>query len=113
MVHPAAVQLYSVTLSSKSVRMLLNTVQTGTACTVPAIHTVHGGQLLGLRPITLPGETPWTDRPADAPPYLGPMELHLQLPDAQIEIIFKRERLLHLATVLAETLLELEDSPLA
>ncbi len=64
-----------------------------------------GPCLLGLRPITPPNEIPWTERPADAPPHLGPMELYLRLPDAQIAIIFRRERLLRLATILAEILL--------
>lgn len=104
LIHPAAVTTYSVAISRKSARMLMHTMESGDACTVPAEHPTHGSRLLGLRPITLPNEIPWTERPADAPPYLGPMELYLRLPDAQIAIIFRHERLLRLATILAEIL---------
>lgn len=112
-VHPAAVDKYTVHLQRRSIEMLIRTIESGDACAVPAIHTVHGGRLLGLRPITLPNEPSWTDRPADTPPYLGPMELYLQLPDAQIAIIFRRERLLRLATILAELLSILPERPVA
>ncbi len=110
-IHPAAVTTYSLSISRRSVQMLMHTIESGDACTVPVEHPVHGNRLLGLRPITLPHEIPWTDRPADAPPYLGPMELYLRLPDAQISIIFRRERLLRLATIFAEILLlEMNDA---
>jgi hypothetical protein len=108
-VHPAAVDRYTIVLRRPAIQMLIRTIETGKACAAPAFHTVHGGRELYLRPITLPNEPSWTDRPADAPAYLGPMELELQLPDAQIAIIFRRERLLHFATILAELLLLLPD----
>lgn len=112
-VHPAAVDKYTVELRRPSIEMLIRTIESGDACAVPATHPVHGERLLGLRPITLTNEPSWTDRPADAPAYLGPMELYLRVPDAQIAIIFRRERLLKLATILAELLLILPERPVA
>ena len=109
-VHPGAVSRYTVRLDRAGVRMLLDTIASGEACAVPAKHPIHGDRLLGLRPITLPHDVPWTNRPADAPPYFGPMELYLQLPDAQIEIIFERNRLLRLAGALSMALDELTEA---
>ncbi len=103
-IHPGGVTTYTVRVARAGIHMLLDTVESGNACAVPAEHAEHGGRLLCLRPVTLPNEIPWTERPADAPPYLGPMELYLRLPGAQIAVIFRRERLLRLATVLAEIL---------
>lgn len=109
-VHPAAVTVYSLRLDRAAVRMLLDTIAAGNACAVPAQHAEHGERLLGLRPVSLPNEPQWHESPADAPPYHGPMELYLHLPDAQVEIRFRRKSLLELATVLAMALEEMADA---
>jgi hypothetical protein len=103
--HPGGVTAYTVRIARPAIQVLLDTIESGNACAVPATHPVHGGRLLCLRPATLPNEPPWTDRPADASPYFGPMELYLRLPGAEFSVIFRRERLLRLATALAEILI--------
>jgi hypothetical protein len=109
-VHPAAVTVYSLRLDRDAVRTLLDTIAAGNACAVPARHAVHGERLLGLRPVSLPNEPRWHESPADSPPYHGPMELYLHLPDAQIEIRFRRAALLELATILAMAIEEMSDA---
>jgi hypothetical protein len=100
-IHPGGVTTFTVTITRSAIRILLDTIESGTACTVPATHPVHGQRLLGLRPVSLPNEPAWTDRQAEAPPSIGPMELYVHLPDAKIEIIYHRNQLIHLATTLA------------
>ncbi|OLF16751.1 hypothetical protein BU204_14880 [Actinophytocola xanthii] len=107
--HPAGVSMYTVTTTRHAIQQLHETLTTGGACAVPVHHEAHGDRLLCLRPTTLPAEPPWTDRPADAPPHRGPMELYLGLPDSQISIIFPRDRVLLLARTLTQILNE-EDS---
>jgi hypothetical protein len=96
-VYPATVDTYAVTITAPSVHMLATTATSGTACAVPADHATHGRRLLGLRPYQPTHEPSWPNRPADAPPYLGPMELYLVLPGAEIHIIYRHDRL-HLLT---------------
>jgi len=100
-IHPGGVTTYTVTIARSAIEVLLDTIESGAACTVPATHPVHGRRLLGLRPVSLPNEPAWTDRRPDAPPSPGPMELYVHLPDARIEVIFHRNQLTHLATTLA------------
>jgi hypothetical protein len=91
-IHPAAVSKYTVAITFASTQRLLNTIETGNECSVPVRHAIHSGQSLCLRPISLPQEN------------LGPMELFLRLPDVQFSVVFKRDRLRHLATILADIL---------
>lgn len=93
MVYPATLAALAVVIDGSAVRMLVDTAMSRTACAVPAVHAVHGHRLLGLHPYDSPSEPSWTDRPADAPPYLGPMELYLVLPHAEMRIVYRRERL--------------------
>ncbi|MGQ0839279.1 hypothetical protein [Actinokineospora sp.] len=101
-IYPAAVSRFSVRLDRTAVEMLGATLETRDACAVLALHPLHGNRLLGLRPLTEPKVPAWSDRPADAPPYLGPMELYLELPDDGIRVLFLRERLYTLTDTLAE-----------
>jgi hypothetical protein len=102
--HPGGVSTYTVTIHRPAIRQLHETITTGGACAVPVDHAKYGRRLLGLRPINSPNEPAWTDRPADAPPYRGPVELYLRLPGAQISIIFRRDRVLRLAQALSDIL---------
>lgn len=102
MVYPATVHTYAVTIDTAGVRLLADTATTGNACAVPANHTTHGRRLLGLRPYDSPHEPSWLDRPADTPPYLGPMELYLALPRDEIHIVYRHDRAHLLATTLTE-----------
>jgi hypothetical protein len=104
-VYPATVDTYAVTIAAPAVRMLAATASSDTACAVPAEHATHGRRLLGLRPYQSAHEPSWLNRPADAPPYPGPMELYLILPGDEIRIVYRHEQL-HL---LAATLIEITD----
>jgi hypothetical protein len=97
-VYPATVDTYAVTITAPAVHMLAATASSGTACAVPADHATHGRRLLGLRPY----EPSWPSRPADAPPYPGPMELYLVLPGDEIHIVYGDEQLRLLAATLTE-----------
>ncbi|MBC6448072.1 hypothetical protein [Actinokineospora xionganensis] len=102
-VYPGAVSTYAVRLDRSGIDMLADTLETRDACAVPALHPAHGKRLLTLRPHTMPHQPPWTNRPADAPPYRGPMELALELPrDTGIRVLFFNERVPLLADTLAE-----------
>ncbi len=104
-VYPGAVSTYAVRLDRAGIDMLADTLESRDACAVPALHPVHGARLLALRPCVMPHEPPWTNRPADAPPYRGPMELAIDLPrDAGIRVLFFNERV----PVLTETLAEIQ-----
>lgn len=105
-VYPATVDTYVVTIEAPAVRMLAATVGSGTSCAVPAEHATHGRRLLGLRPYSSAAEPSWLNRPADAPPYPGPMELYVALPDDEIHIVYRHDQL-HL---LASTLTEIADT---
>jgi hypothetical protein len=98
MVYPATVDTYAVTITGPAVHMLAATASSGTACAVPAEHAKHGRRLLGLHP----HEPSCLARPADAPPYPGPMELYLILPGDEIHIVYRHEQLRLLATTLTE-----------
>lgn len=101
-VYPATVDTYAVTVTAAAVRMLATTASAGTACAVPADHVTHGRRLLGLRPYQSAHEPSWLNRPADAPPYPGPMELYVVLPGDEIHIVYRHERLRQLTDTLAE-----------
>jgi hypothetical protein len=101
-VYPATVDTYAVTIAGPAVRMLATTASSGTACAVPAEHATHGQRLLGLRPYQSAHEPSWLNRPADAPPYSGPMDLYLVLPDDEIHIVYRHDQLFLLTTILAE-----------
>jgi len=101
-VYPATVDTYTVTIAAPAVRMLATTASSGTACAVPAEHPTHGRRLLGLRPYQSAHEPSWLNRPADAPPYPGPMELYVVLPDNEIHIVYRHDRLHLLAATLTE-----------
>lgn len=104
-VYPATVDTFALLIDRAGVEMLLTTVESRNACTVPGMHAVHGPRLLGLRPYDTPHAEPaWTDRPADAPPYGGPMALFVHLPNEEIRIIYGRERLRDLQAALTEIL---------
>lgn len=103
-VYPATVDTFAVLIDRASVEILLSTLDSRDACAVPAWHSVHGDRLLGLRPFESPHEPSWTDRPADAPPYLGPIELYVRLPKELIHIVYRHGQLLALRTTLAEIL---------
>jgi hypothetical protein len=90
-IYPATVDTYAVTVDADAMRMLADTASSGAACAVPADHAVHGRRLLGLRPY--PSQL---DRPAEAPPHHGPMELYVTLPSAEIRIVHEHP----LATIL-------------
>lgn len=104
-IHPGGVTTYTVTIARPAIHMLLDTIESGNACAVPADHPVHGPRLLGLRPVTPPNEPSWTDRPADAEPCHGPMELYVRLPDTQVSVVFGRKQLTLLAATLAVILI--------
>jgi hypothetical protein len=97
-VYPATVDIYAVTITAPAVQMLAATASSGTACAVPADHATHGRRLLGLRPY----ERSWPSRPADAPPYPGPMELYLVLPGDEIHIVYGHDQLHLLANTFTE-----------
>ncbi|MGH3858383.1 hypothetical protein [Actinokineospora sp.] len=102
-VYPGATSTYALRLDRAAIDMLADTLACRAACAVPALHPVHGRRLLALRPFTMPHEPSWTDRPANAPPYLGPMELSLDLPGGNgTRVLFRREHLLALTDTLAE-----------
>jgi hypothetical protein len=106
-VRLACVERFSVTLDVEPVRMLISALRHHEACAIPATHDVYGPRLLCARPHDLPGEPAWTARPVDAPPYRGPMELALSLPDApnsdaEICVVYWRENLAALVAVLEE-----------
>lgn len=101
-VYPATLASYAVVVDHAAIHQLARTVATGQACAVPAEHAEHGRRLLGLRPYATPYEPPWLNRPADAPPYRGPMELYLVLPRDEIHIVYRHSRLHLLATTLTE-----------
>ncbi|MFC4856695.1 hypothetical protein [Actinophytocola glycyrrhizae] len=101
-VYPATVDTYAVTVTASAIRMLATTAISGTACAVPADHAVHGRRLLGLRPYQSAHEPSWLNRPADAPPYPGPMELYVVLPGDEIHIVYRHDRLHLLTSVLTE-----------
>ena len=101
-IYPATVDRYAITVAAPAVRMLAATAGSGTACAVPAEHATHGRRLLGLRPYQSDREPSWLNRPADAPPYPGPMELYLVLPGDEIHIVYRHDQLLLLTTVLTE-----------
>lgn len=101
-IYPATVDTFAVLIDHASVEILLSTLDFCDACAVPAWHSVHGDRLLGLRPFQSPHEPPWTNRPADAPPYRGPMELYVHLPKEKIHIVYRHDQLFALRTVLAE-----------
>lgn len=104
-VYPATVDTFALLIDRAAVYMLLTTLESGNACAVPGIHPLHGQRLLGLRPYDQPHAQPaWTDRPADAPPYHGPMELYVHLPGDHMIIIYGRDRLLSLHEALTEIL---------
>lgn len=104
-VYPATVDTFALLIDQAGVRMLLTTAESGNACAVPGIHALHGERLLGLHPHEpLHAEPSWTNRPADAPAYHGPMELYVHLPDDQIHIIYRHDRLLSLQDTLTEIL---------
>jgi hypothetical protein len=105
MVYPATVGTFAVLIDGSCVRMLADTATSGNACAVPAMHAIHGPRLLGLRPYDSPFEPTWTDRPNDAPPYHGPMELYLAIPHAEMRIVYRHERL----QLLADTLTQIAD----
>jgi len=101
-VYPATVDTYAVTVMAPAAHMLAATASSGTACAVPAEHAAHGRRLLGLRPYQSAHEPSWLNRPADAPPYPGPMELYLVLPGDEIHIVYRPDRLHLLADTLTE-----------
>lgn len=97
-VYPATVDTYAVTIEASGVHMLAATASSGTACAVPAEHTRYGRRLLGLRPY----QSSWTNRPADAASYPGPMELYVALPDDEIHIVYAHDQLRLLTNTLTE-----------
>lgn len=101
-VYPAAVGTFAIRLDRAAVEMLAATLETGDACAVAGVHPVHGRRLLGLRPYSAPHEPCWTNRPVDAPRYLGPVELYVDLPGQGIRVVYRRERLFALAETFAE-----------
>lgn len=105
-VYPATVDTYAVTVAAPAVHMLAAAASSGTACTVPAEHATHGRRLLGLRPFQSAHERSWLNRPADAPPYTGPMELYLILPGDEIHIVYRHDRL----RLLTNTLTKIADT---
>lgn len=103
-VYPATVDTFAVLIERADLTHLLSAIETHEAGAVPAWHAVHGNRLLGLRPFDIPHEPQWTDRPAGAPPYRGPMELFVVLPKSEIHIVYGRGRLLALRNAFAEIL---------
>lgn len=101
-VYPATLAGFAVVVGPAAIRQLAETARTGTACAVPAEHAEHGRRLLGLRPHTTAHEPSWLDRPADAPPYPGPLELYLVLPRAEVRIVYRHDRQHLLARALTE-----------
>jgi hypothetical protein len=101
-VYPATVDTYAVTIKAPAVRMLAATASSGTSCAVPAEHATYGRRLLGLHPYRSTHEPHWLNRPADAPPYPGPMERYLTLPNDEIRIVYRHDRLHLLANILTE-----------
>ena len=83
-VYPATVETFAVLIDRAAVHMLQSTLQSGTACAVPAWHAVHGDRLLGLRSIE------------------SKVELYELLPHAEITISYAGERLVALGNALAE-----------
>ncbi|WP_054052097.1 hypothetical protein [Alloactinosynnema sp. L-07] len=102
-VYPGAVTTGALLLERSPIEVLATTLDTRETCAVPALHPQHGDRLLNLRPCALPHEPPWTNRPADSPPYLGPMELVAELPkDPGIRVVFRHDRVQALEETLAE-----------
>lgn len=101
-VYPATLDTFAVLIDNFAMKLLCATLESHDAGVVPAWHAVHGDRLLGLSPFDLAGEPTWTNRPANAPPYQGPMVLYVRLPKSKIEIVYARDRLLELRNALAE-----------
>lgn len=102
MVYPATIDTFAVLVEGSAIRVLAENAANREACAVPAMHAIHGPRLLGLRPYSAAFEPDWTDRPADSPPYLGPMEIYLAIPGQEIRIVYRHEQLLRLRTVLGQ-----------
>jgi hypothetical protein len=102
MVYPATIDTFAVLIEGSAIHILAEAAATRNACAVPAMHAIHGARLLGLRPYSAPFEPDWTNRPADAPPYLGPMELYLAIPGQEIRIVYRHEQLAKLTKILGQ-----------
>ncbi|MGH3859423.1 hypothetical protein [Actinokineospora sp.] len=110
-VYPAAVDDYSMTLDLDAVRMFLSIVECRNAGAVPGVHPAHGKRLLSIAPYQGLVEPPWTDRPANAPPYLGPIALSVRLPGGrEIHIVYRTDRYQALVDTLTEIVVCLEGS---
>ncbi|MGQ0840448.1 hypothetical protein [Actinokineospora sp.] len=107
-VYPAAVGDFALSLDLDAVRMLLSIVEARSAGMVPGLHPLCGYWLLGVAPYSSSVEPEWTDRAADAPPYLGPIELYVRLPDKEIHIIYRTDRYQALLDTLTEAVACLE-----
>jgi len=83
-IFPATVETFAVRIDREAMRMLLATLQAGGNCAVPAWHAIHGDRLFGLRSID--------DR----------VELYESIPDGEINISYRNERLLALGHTFIE-----------
>lgn len=52
--------------------------------------------------VVIAQEGAWTGRPADPPPYLGPMGLYVAIPGQEIRIVYRQDQLEKLATILGQ-----------
>lgn len=103
MVYPATIDTFAVLIEGSAVRILADAAAAHKACAVPAMHAIHGARLLCLKPYASKNEPSGTTTwPADAPPYLGPMELSLTIPGREVRIVYRHERLLQLADTLTQ-----------
>jgi hypothetical protein len=108
-VYPAAVDTYEMTLNLDAVRILLSIVESRNAGAVPGVHPVHGKRLLTVVPYSGLVAHTWTERPANSPPYAGPIELSVRLPTGrEIHIIYSTNRYQALVDTLTEIVTCLE-----
>jgi hypothetical protein len=103
-VYPATLDTFAVRIDVAAMEVIVSTVELRTACEVPAWHAVHGKRRLGLRPYDLPLAHRWIDRPAEAPLHDGPVELYVDLPNGQMNIIYGWKRLAAFRAILREIL---------
>jgi hypothetical protein len=95
LVQPSTIDNLSLLIDTDAIRVLLETVNTNTACAVPADHpNTHGPYLLGLRP----HDPNWTN----TPPHPGPLTLYIRLPTTEIQILYRDAHLTRLRDTLAE-----------
>ena len=104
-VYPATVDTFALLIDRAGVEALLAALESRTTCAVRGIHATHGRQLLGLRVCDRPhAEFPLIGPLPDARSGGGLVELSVNLPGADVRILYGPEQCVILRDVLAQIL---------